>query len=74
MLVIEGRSPEELQQEKRDSFLSMSVEEHVQQYLDQGMEKKEAMKAAARDRGVSKRDIYQALEGKGTGSRTGEGK
>ena len=74
VLVIEGRSPEELQQEKRDSFLSMSVEEHVQQYLDQGMEKKEAMKAAARDRGVSRRDIYQALEGKGTGSRTGEGK
>ena len=74
VLVIEGRSPEELQQEKRDSFLSMSVEEHVQQYLDQGMDKKEAMKAAARDRGVSRRDIYQALEGKGTGSRTGEGK
>ncbi len=39
----------------------MSLEEHMQVYLDQGMDKKAAMKAVAKDRGVSKRDIYQAL-------------
>ena len=39
----------------------MDIEEHMQKYLDQGMDKKEAMKQVAKDRGVSKRDIYQEL-------------
>ena len=39
----------------------MSIADHVAMYTNQGMDKKEAMKAAAKDRGVSKRDIYQAL-------------
>ena len=37
------------------------MEDHLQQYLDQGLSKKEAMKQMAKDRGVSKRDIYQRL-------------
>lgn len=61
VLVIEGRSPEELKKEAQKSFLSMSVAEHVESYLSKGMEKKDAMKQAAKDRGVSKRDIYNAL-------------
>ncbi|MDO4265225.1 MAG: 16S rRNA (cytidine(1402)-2'-O)-methyltransferase [Eubacteriales bacterium] len=61
VLVIEGRSREELLQRQRESFETLSIEEHVQQYMDAGMDKKEAMKAAAKDRGVSRRDIYQAL-------------
>ena len=40
----------------------MSIPEHVAMYEAQGMDRKEAMKAAAADRGVSKRDIYAALE------------
>ena len=39
----------------------MSIAEHVNLYEDQGLDRKEAMKKAASDRGVSKRDIYQAL-------------
>ena len=39
----------------------MSVKDHVAMYEDQGMDRKEAMRAAAKDRGVSRRDIYQAL-------------
>jgi len=39
----------------------MSIAEHVEYYISKGMDKKEAMKAAAGDRGMSKRDIYQAL-------------
>ena len=61
VLVIEGRSRTELLAEERARFEELSIEEHMQQYLDQGMDKKEAMKAVAKDRGVSKRDIYQAL-------------
>lgn len=61
VLVIEGRDPDAKQQEKADAFLAMTIQEHVRLYMEQGMDKKEAMKAAAKDRGVSKRDIYQAL-------------
>lgn len=61
VLVIEGRSREEKRQEARKNWLEMPVEEHVALYERQGMERKDAMKQAAKDRGVSKRDIYQAL-------------
>ena len=61
VLVIEGKSRAALVEEERARFEELSVEEHMEQYLSQGMEKKEAMKAVAKDRGVSKRDIYQAL-------------
>ena len=61
VLVIEGKSREELVQEERARWEEMSIEEHMEVYLAQGMDKKEAMKAVAKDRGVSKRDIYQAL-------------
>ena len=39
----------------------MTVEEHMELYLSQGMDKKEAMKRVAKDRGISKREVYQAL-------------
>ena len=39
----------------------MTVSEHVTYYMDQGLSKKDAMKQAAKDRGVGKREIYQAL-------------
>lgn len=61
VLVIEGKSREELVLEERARFEEMTIEEHMDIYLKQGMDKKEAMKAVAKDRGVSKRDIYQAL-------------
>ena len=61
VLVLEGVSPETLEKEKQDSFLELSIEEHMERYLSQGMDKKEAMKAVAADRGISKRDVYAAL-------------
>lgn len=61
VLVLEGRSRQELVEEERARWEEMSIEEHMSVYLGQGMDKKEAMKAVAKDRGVSKRDIYQAL-------------
>ena len=61
VLVIEGRSREEKRQEARENWLEMPVEEPVALYERQGMDRKDAMKQAAKDRGVSKRDIYQAL-------------
>lgn len=61
VLVIEGRSREEMIREQQAGWESMSIEEHMQQYESQGINRKEAMKLVAKDRGVSKRDIYQAL-------------
>lgn len=61
VLVIEGRSQESLKQEKIAGFEEMTVEEHMELYLSQGIDRKEAMKKVAKDRGVSRRDIYQAL-------------
>ena len=61
VLVIEGKSRPDIDAEKRDSFSSMAIEEHMELYLSKGMDKKEAMKQVAKDRGISKRDVYQAL-------------
>lgn len=61
VLVVEGKSRETIKAEQQAQWDSMSIADHVAMYTNQGMDKKEAMKAAAKDRGVSKRDIYQAL-------------
>ncbi len=58
VLVIEGKSRSEIKAEQQAQWETMSVVEHVDMYISSGMDKKEAMKAAAKDRGVSKRDIY----------------
>ena len=62
VLVIEGKAKEELKKEKEDSFLSMTVAEHMKSYLEKGLSEKDAMKAVATDRGVSKRDIYNEIK------------
>ena len=61
VLVIEGRDPEENRREEAARWESMTVADHVAMYEKQGMDRKEAMRNAAKDRGVSRRDIYQAL-------------
>ena len=61
-LVIEGKSREEAREEERKQWEEMTIEDHMEVYTKQGMDKKSAMKAVAKDRGVSKRDIYQYLE------------
>ncbi len=61
VIVIEGKTFEQLRQEKEQSFETLSLTEHMDLYLSKGMTRKDAMKAVANDRGVSKRDIYQQL-------------
>lgn len=61
VLVIEGKNKKELEEESRSSWEKMSIEEHVEIYENQGISRKDAMKLAAKDRGVPKRDIYQYL-------------
>ena len=61
VLVIEGKNRMEIQQEQERSWEAVSIEEHMKRYLDGGMDKKEAMKLVAKDRGMKKRDVYQYL-------------
>lgn len=61
VLVIAGKPMEEIQAEKREQWELMTIEEHIQFYMNQDMDKKTAMKIVAKDRGVSKRDIYNEL-------------
>lgn len=61
VLVIAGKSKAMQQQEAAAAWEKLSVQEHVAGYEADGMDKKSAMKAAAKDRSVSKRDIYRAL-------------
>lgn len=64
VLVIEGLDRKIIQEEKIRAWEEISLEEHMKQYEDQGIDRKEAMKLVAKDRGISKRDVYQALQGK----------
>ena len=61
VLVLEGKSLEEQDEEKRRSWQEMSIEEHMKFYEDSGVSHKDAMKKVAADRVVGKREIYQAL-------------
>lgn len=61
VLVIEGKSRAQIQREKRSHWETMSVKEHVGLYLEQGMDKKEAVKQAAKDRGIRKQEVYREV-------------
>lgn len=61
VLVIEGKSFGTIKAETAEEWQKMSIEDHMEIYLSQGMDKKDAMKAVAKDRGVSKQEIYKAL-------------
>lgn len=60
-LVVEGMDNREQRQKREQQWKEMPLEEHMKLYLDQGKTKKEAMKEVAKDRGVSKRDVYAKL-------------
>lgn len=61
VLVLEGKSLQQKKQEQQESFAEMSIEEHMKIYEDKGVDHKEAMKLVAKERGISKRDVYQYL-------------
>lgn len=61
VLVLEGKSRQEIREEEVEKWEEMSIPEHMDYYMDQGIDKKEAMKKVAKDRGIGKRDVYSAL-------------
>ena len=61
VLVIEGKSLLEKREERQKSFEEIGIREHYEKYIAEGMDKKEAMKAVAKDRGIQKREVYKEL-------------
>lgn len=61
VLVIEGKSISELKKEQEKDWQNMPVDEHMKLYTEQGIDRKEAMKKVAKDRGIPKREVYQYL-------------
>ena len=64
VLIIEGKSFEEITRQEQAQWEQMSIPEHMSYYINQGVERKEAMKRVAKDRGISKREVYSELLGK----------
>lgn len=61
VLIIEGKSIDDIEEEQRSRWDEITLEEHMEIYLQKGLDKKEAMKSVAADRGISKREVYQEL-------------
>ena len=61
VLVLAGKDPAEIARERQDQWKEMTLSDHMDHYISKGLDRKEAMKAVARDRGMKKRDVYQAL-------------
>ena len=61
VLVLEGKSHQQKEEEKQASFSEMSIEDHMKIYEDKGVDRKEAMKLVAKERGISKREVYNYL-------------
>lgn len=64
VIVMEGRSRQEMADERQREWEEMTLEEHMMLYESQGIDHKDAMKLVAKDRGISKRDVYQYLIGR----------
>ena len=63
VVIVGGADAEKLRQEEIEGWESISLEKHMKKYTDSGMSEKDAMKQVAKDRGVSKREIYALLKG-----------
>lgn len=67
VLILEGKSYKDLQLEMQDFWEEKTISEHMSFYMDEGYSKKEAMKSVAKDRGISKRDVYRVIVGESEG-------
>ena len=62
VLVLEGKDKEKIKEDKIASFEEMTIEEHFNMYIEQGMSEKDDMKQVAKDRGIGKRDVYAYIK------------
>lgn len=58
VLVLEGKSPETIEEERKQMWADVSIKEHIIMYMDKGLSKKEAVALVAKERGISKKEVY----------------
>lgn len=59
VLVISGKSDEDIKIEKESQWIDLSIEEHLEKVISEGINKKEAIKLVAKERGLAKKDVYK---------------
>jgi 16S rRNA (cytidine1402-2'-O)-methyltransferase len=59
VLVVEGKGEVEIEQEERAKWESLSIEEHIKKYIDDGLSKKDALKQVSKDRSLPKSEVYK---------------
>lgn len=59
VLVLEGKKLEDIKEEKKEAWINLSIEEHILKYIDDGINKKEAIKLVAKDRELPKSEVYK---------------
>jgi len=64
VIILEGADERGLREDEIKCWEGISIQDHVRMYLDSGLDRKEAMKKVAEDRGISKREVYSSLLGK----------
>ena len=59
VLVIEGKSKEDIDKDEKAKWDALTIEEHIEKYITEGISKKDAMKKVAKVRGMAKSEVYK---------------
>ena len=59
VLVLEGKKLEDIKEEKKEAWINLSIEEHIIKYINDGINKKEAIKLVAKERELPKSEVYK---------------
>ncbi len=60
VLVLEGKKLEDIKEEKKEAWINLSIEEHILKYMNDGINKKEAIKIVAKERELPKSEVYKS--------------
>lgn len=63
VLVIEGKNQDELDEEEKESWQSLTIEEQVKMHIASGLSEKDAIKQTAKERGIRKQEVYMKIKG-----------
>lgn len=59
VLVVQGKQQSEIEEERGKKWENIGIEDHIKKLVEEGLSKKEAIKKVAKDRGISKNEVYK---------------
>lgn len=59
VLVVEGKQQKDIDNEEKEKWKDLSIEEHIILLINEGLTKKEAIKKVTKDRGVERNTVYK---------------